>query len=64
MPARLDDQIRRLLNKRRGDWPRIAAASGVSYSWLTKLAQGTLANPSYMRLERVLEQLNKGPGLW
>lgn len=46
-----------LLERHRGRWPGICAATGLSYSWLTKLAQGLIRNPSFLRLQRLHEHL-------
>ena len=39
------------LNRRKGQWPQIATDNGVSYSWLCKLAQGKIQNPSVVTIE-------------
>jgi hypothetical protein len=46
------------LNARKGDWPKIAADNDVSYSWLTKLAQGKIPNPGVTTVERLYLFLN------
>ena len=52
-------EVTALLNKRRGDWPQIAAddAAGVSYSWLTKFATGRIKNPGYLKLRTLRDYL-------
>jgi len=42
-----------MLNERKGEWGHIAKHCDVSYSWLTKVAQGVNANPTITRLERL-----------
>jgi predicted transcriptional regulator len=45
------------LNERKGNWPSIASDNGVSYSWLTKLAQGKIPNPGIQTVERLYHYL-------
>ena len=45
------------LNARKGDWPAIAVQADVSYSWLTKLAQGKIPNPGVRTIERLYQVL-------
>ena len=47
------DRVIRGLNNRKGQWPTIAAATGVSYSWIAKVAQGHIKNPAIKQLEAV-----------
>jgi transcriptional regulator with XRE-family HTH domain len=47
------ERVVRGLQARKGTWREIAAACGVSYSWLTKVAQGHIKNPSIKQLEAV-----------
>jgi len=47
------ERVRRMLNERKGEWGYIAKHCDVSYSWLTKVAQGVNANPTITRLERL-----------
>lgn len=57
MSTDLDTQVRDLLQQRRGDWPAIATASDVSYSWLSKFVRGHIRNPgidTLRKLHRVL----------
>lgn len=46
-------QIRNELQPRRGDWPAICTATGLSYWWLTKLAQGRIREPGLSKIERL-----------
>ena len=52
-------EVSALLSARRGDWQRIAAdqASGVSYSWLSKFANGHIENPGYLTLRTLRDYL-------
>jgi len=47
------ERVVRGLNARKGQWKSIAEAAGVSYSWLAKVAQGHIQNPSIKQLEAV-----------
>lgn len=52
-------EVTRLLEQRRGEWQQIAAdtASGVSYSWLSKFANGHIDNPGYVTLKTLRDYL-------
>lgn len=50
MANKFDSQVKALLERRRGDWTEIAAGSGVSYSWLSKFANGHIPNPGFATL--------------
>lgn len=53
-------QIRDRLNACKGNFPGIAAMSGLSYSWLCKFAAGVQTNPTFAsleKLERALDEL-------
>lgn len=47
------ERVVRGLQARKGQWRQIAEACGVSYSWLTKVAQGHIRNPRVSHLEAV-----------
>lgn len=53
MSTNLDAQLRAALESRRGDWQAIADQSGVSYSWLSKFANGHIPNPGYETLKKL-----------
>ncbi len=53
MKQDLDERVRELLHKRRGDWKAVADGSGVSYSWLSKFANGHITNPGYSTLRKL-----------
>ena len=50
--ARRDDLIAELY-RRQGDWPEIAKAAGISYSWLCKFAQRKIPNPGIESLSQL-----------
>lgn len=47
-----------LLQEHKGDWIAIAKQADVSYSWLTKLANNKIPNPSVITIERLLAILS------
>lgn len=47
--------------RRRGDWAEIAAGSGVSYSWLSKFANGHIPNPGFATLCKLHDYLKQRP---
>lgn len=53
MSTNLDQQVLALLNARKGDWQAVAEASGVSYSWLSKFANGHIGNPGFATLMKL-----------
>ena len=57
MPNQFDAQIKALLERRRGDWAEIAAGAGVSYSWLSKFANGHIPNPGFATLCKLHDYL-------
>jgi len=59
MDTPLDKQIQSLLDTRKGDWPAIAEAAGVSYSWLSKFTRGRIKNPGYGTLRRIQLSLRR-----
>ena len=46
-------EIRAQLDARRGEWPAICRATGLNYHWLTKFAQGRIADPSSTKITRL-----------
>lgn len=61
MNMSLASQAIRRLYAAKGSWKSVALATGVSYSWLCKFAEGRILNPSVQRIERILwyfEQLD------
>lgn len=57
MTNNLDQEVLTMLEARRGDWAAVSTAAGVSYSWLSKFANGHIQNPGYSTLKRLLEAL-------
>lgn len=53
----LVSKTRALLQARRGDWPKVAAAADVSYSWLCKFAAGDIPSPGIVKLQSVHDAL-------
>lgn len=49
----IDRDVLAMLEKRRGDWKAVAEASGVSYSWLSKFANGHIGNPGLTTLKKL-----------
>ena len=56
-----DSQLKALLVRRRGDLAEIAAGSGVSYSWLSKFANGHIPNPGFATLCKLHDYLKQRP---
>jgi len=53
MTQQIDAEVKALLDSRRGDWLEIAAGSQVSYSWLSKFANGRIPNPGIVTLRKL-----------
>ncbi len=49
----LDQKVLALLELRRGEWQAVATKSGVSYSWLSKFANGHIDNPGLTTLKKL-----------
>ncbi|EHK65969.1 hypothetical protein KYC_12608 [Achromobacter arsenitoxydans SY8] len=49
----LDQDVKNRLLARRGEWPAIAASSGISHSWISKFVRGQIPNPGYTTLTRL-----------
>lgn len=66
MDTSLDVAVRSLLEQRKGEWQAVAEGAGVSYSWLSKFANGHIDNPGFATLKRLHaylalgEQANQG----
>ena len=53
------DSLKARLIQRKGQWKKIATASGMSYSWLSQFANDRIPNPgvrSLRKLEAALRQ--------
>lgn len=57
MSKRLDQEVRDLLEARRGEWPALAAKAEVSHSWISQFVRKKIPNPGYETLMRLREQL-------
>ena len=53
MSTNLDQAVLDLLMAKKGDWQQIATSSGVSYSWLSKFANGHIPNPGFATLVKL-----------
>lgn len=53
----LDTQIRAELDRRRGDWQKIAVAAEVSHSWISQFVREKIPNPGYATLKRLRQAL-------
>jgi transcriptional regulator with XRE-family HTH domain len=61
MQTNLDQTVLTQLQARRGDWQGISKRAKVSYSWLSKFANGHIPNPGYATLTRLHTELNTLP---
>lgn len=61
MSTELDAAVLAALQKRKGDWQAVADGSGVSYSWLSKFANGHIDNPGYGTLKKLYAFLKGKP---
>lgn len=55
--ADLDTEVKRLLNAKRGDWPRVCQRADVSHSWISKFVRGGIPNPGYATLKKLHDVL-------
>lgn len=60
MSTKLDAQVRDALMGRKGEWQAVASGADVSYSWLSKFANGRIDNPGYATLMRLKTFLKTG----
>lgn len=56
----LDTEVKRLLNARRGDWPRVCQSANISHSWISKFVRGDIPSPRYSTLKKLHEALTSG----
>lgn len=54
-------QVRTALKSRRGEWPTLCNATGLSYWWLTKFAQGRIRDPGLSKIERLQDYIAANP---
>jgi len=53
--------IRTSLEARKGDWPRMCEATGLSYHWVTKVAQGKILEPGARKVEILRRYMAENP---
>lgn len=53
--------MRASLQSRRGDWPTLCKATGLSYWWVTKFAQGRIREPGLSKIERLQRYIAENP---
>jgi len=61
MTSPLINEARAALDARRGEWPAMCAETGLSYWWVTKFAQGRIAEPGVSKIERLQAYFEKHP---
>lgn len=59
MHPNMDEEVRRLLEERRGDWRQISADASVSYSWISQFVRGLIPNPGFVTLKRLHNLLSE-----
>lgn len=59
MSTDLDQIVLNLLKARKGDWQAVASEAKVSYSWLSKFANGHIENPGFGTLTKLHAALTK-----
>lgn len=57
MSTDIDAEVLAALNRRKGDWQAVSLRSGVSYSWLSKFANGHIKNPGLGTLKKLRDCL-------
>lgn len=53
--------LRTELQARKGDWPLICQKAGLSYHWVTKFAQGKIAEPGLRKVESLQRYIAENP---
>jgi transcriptional regulator with XRE-family HTH domain len=56
----LDEQVRRLLERRRGEWQAICQEAEISHSWISQFTRGLIPNPGIQTLRRLHDVLTEG----
>ena len=54
-------ELRERLEKRKGDWPRIASTADISHSWLSQFVRHKIPNPGLETLSRLAAALDAVP---
>lgn len=57
METSLDEDVRKALAERKGDWPRIAVQAQVSHSWISQFVRRKIPNPGYATLKKLHAEL-------
>lgn len=57
MSTPLDIEVREALERKRGEWKRVAADTGVSYSWISQFVRGKIPNPGFATLTCLRDKL-------
>lgn len=60
MQEKLLDYVLKQLQAKKGSWPSIAKITGLDYSWLTKLAQGKIPDPSVNKIQVLADYFRGG----
>lgn len=53
--------LRQDLGRRKGDWPSMCKTTGLSYGWVTKFAQGKIAEPGLRKVEALQRYIAANP---
>lgn len=53
--------VRDELAARKGEWPAVCRQTNLSYWWVTKFAQGRIANPGVRQLEALQAHFAANP---
>lgn len=56
------ETLRNRLSTQKGEWPRLCSETGLTYWWLTKFAQGRIAEPGLSKIERLDAWLTTAEG--
>ena len=59
MTEKLLEFVLRKLQEKKGSWPNVAEQTDLEYSWLTKLAQGKIDDPSVRKIQRLADHFRK-----
>jgi len=59
MSEKLLDYVLKQLQTSKGSWPSVAKNTDLDYSWLTKLAQGKIDDPSVRKIQRLADYFRK-----
>jgi len=51
--------VQNSLKSSKGNWRVVCADTGLDYSWLTKLAQGRIPNPSVHKIQTLADYFKK-----